>query len=212
MILNWHHCHETTDISYLSWIGGQFDLLYPPFTSYEHHSLLTIHCLMLFASISSWACFLIALRDRIGHSTDQDQRLGEQSRSRTAAILLNWRGAAALHEYLKKVWSKISFHWDRNKIIIQNFLINILVIHLTQLPLYLLLPLALPSIFLSFCPAPCPGLTAAQVLGLFFNHYLHLIKPRILADTELEGMHKNLQVQLLSEWPIQGLNFQPWHH
>lgn len=71
------------------------------------------------------------------------QWLGEQSWSRTGEILQNWRGTAGLHEYFKKVWSKFSFHKDRNIIIIQNFLINIFIIHLTQLPLHLLLPLVI---------------------------------------------------------------------
>lgn len=79
---------------------------------------------------------------------------------------------------MKKVWSKISFHRYRNKIIIQNFLINIFIINLTLLPCTFFLNLPLSFIFLSSYPAPCPGLTAVQVLGLFFNHYLHLFKSR----------------------------------
>lgn len=79
----------------------------------------------------------------------------------------NWRGTAGLHEYFKKVWSKISFHRDGNIIIIQNFLINIFIIHLTQLPLHL--PLAIIFHFSLLLPCSLPWTYCCPSFGFIFQ-------------------------------------------
>lgn len=84
---------------------------------------------------------------------------------------MNWEAllTAGFQEHLKKVWSKISFHGYRNKIIIQNFLINIFIINLTLLPLHLLPQLTIIFHFSLLLPCSLPWTYCCPSFGFIFQ-------------------------------------------